>query len=185
MFQEQQAQVARDAEKAVRLQAMTQAFEKTTDVTLEHLPSLMLPAEPAAVTQLAQLHQVLEQWAALVDPTPFTLSDLIAHSPLAQDAPEFMRTALGDKWASWFPGETPDDAVVPKQVALLLLASLKRLSETWVQSNSQEATRLQAAGSYTALTSAAKKRRAALLDSEMIPVAAPPAPAAAQASTAS
>ena len=151
---------------------MTLEFEKTASVTVQQLPSLMLPSDSAAVEKLAQMLCLLEQWIALENPTPFTLSDLVTHSPLAQEAPTFMKTALGDKWGEWFAVNAPDNTIVPKQVAGLLLATLKRLSETWEQSQEQEAIRAQAAGSYAALVGHAKKRRASLLDSEMVPAVA-------------
>ena len=56
---------------------------------------------------------------------------------------------------------------MPRQVALLVRDSLKRLSEQWNDKIVKEQVAKQAAGSYTALTSASKKRRAVLLDVDM------------------
>ena len=118
------------------------------------------------------MHHLLEQWAAPESPTPFTFADLIKHTPLANEAPTFVKTALGDKWRMWIAECPPPETVIPRQVATLLRDSLKRMCDNCENAEKKDEIAQQAAGSFATLTGATKRRRAVLLDFEMIPVPA-------------
>ena len=155
--------------KAAELRAVTKAFELTALVTLEQLPALSAPT-PSQLQHQGQLHQLLSSWSAAGSATPFTFQDLITHTSMAANAPFFVRTALGSRWSEWFPSADPGPAqVVPRQVAQLLLKSLGKLKTQWQKHETNEAIAESGKASFAAMTGAAKKRKALLLDEEMIP----------------
>ena len=155
------------SQNARHLQELTLAYEKRAEVTLDSLPSIMIPADEAAISQLASTHALLVQWAGMDNPTPFTFADLVTHAPLAAEAPKFVRAALGDSWYQWFIENPSTETVIPKQVAYLLRDTLQRTSDSWENSVKAEEIAKQAAGSFASLAGATKKRRAILLDAEM------------------
>ena len=170
VFAEQQAKALQESQNALRFQELTVAFERRASVTVDQLPSIMVPTEEAALDKLAGMHHLLTQWAASEPPTPFTFADLVAHTPLAQEAPTFVKAALGDKWLQWFAESPSPETVLPRQVAMLLRDSLQRMSDNWEGNENKDRIAAQAAGSFAALSGAAKKRRAVLLDCEMVPI---------------
>ena len=154
--------------KAQEFRAMTLAFEATAQVTADELPTLTAP--PTSQLQgHAQLYQLLTVWSTAGAATPFTFQDLIAHSMMGSDAPLFVRTALGTKWTQWFSADPGLAHIVPRQVAQLLLASLEKLRAQWQEDEARDNIAEQGRTSYAAMVGIAKKRRAELLDHEMVP----------------
>ena len=170
---EQQEQAKKENEKARQLHELTAAFEKRAPVSLDQLPSLMVPASEAHLHQLAATYHLLHEWARTDNQAPFTLADLAAHTPLANEATTFVSRALGDTLSQWFPADAVPESVVPRQGALLLRDSTKRLSENWEAAEKAEEIAQTAAGSYAEMTDVTKKRRAMLLDTELIPTLPP------------
>ena len=78
-----------------------------------------------------------------------------------------MKTALGEHWMKWFVRDCSQDTILPKQVVILVRDSLKRMSDSWDEAVKAGQITVEAAGSYAALSGAAKKRRASLLDVKM------------------
>ena len=165
------AQLQADQErqrKAHEFKAMTLAFEATAKVTVDELPTLTAPSGSQLQHQ-GQLYQLLAAWAAAGAVTPFSFQDLINHTSMAADAPLFVRTALGSKWSMWFSTDPGAHALIPRQVGQLLLQSLEKLKAQWQGDTSREQIAKQGEDSYAAVAGEAKKRRAELLDQEMIP----------------
>ena len=118
-----------------------------------------------------QLYQVLLNWSSNGANSAFTFQDLIDHTALNEDAPAMVRTALGSKWSLWFIANPPATTVVPRQVALLLLAGLERMKIQYESKETKDEIAKQATDSYAAITEVAKKRRALLFDEPMPPAA--------------
>ena len=82
-----------------------------------------------------------------------------------------MRAALGSNWPLLFPGagqQGPDQAeTLPRQAVQLLLASLRRLKQHWLEAERAKEIAAEASDSYAKMTAASKKRRAQLFDIDM------------------
>ena len=74
---------------------------------------------------------------------------------------------MGGVWGRWFPTEPAPETLVPRQVALLMHSSLQRLKEHWESVDKATEMRAQTAATYAAMSGAAKKRRAELVDAVM------------------
>ena len=153
--------------RARTLKIMVDAFDRTVNtVTLEQLPVLSVPKGDMLIAQ-GQFHKLLWEWKEAGAATVFTFTDLVDHSQLGKSAPDFLKTILGSQWKTLFPEEPIPAAFVPKQAALLALASLERLKQHWIDSEKADEIKSAGAASFALLAGEAKKRKAELYDIDM------------------
>ena len=110
---------------------------------------------------------LLRAWKTGNSTAPVLFQDLIAYSELGTEAPLFVRSTLGSAWAKWFRNDVAAEDVIPRQVLDLVLHALEKLKLEWDSEKAAKATGKAAAGSYTLLVGAAKKRRAEAVDAHM------------------
>ena len=152
-----QALHMQQAAAAAKLRAERQeAYEVTHEIDTDALPALQAPQGEQLAKQ-GQMLYLLREWKKGGASAPVLFQDLIAYSELANDAPLFVRTALGSAWSKWFASDCPAQTVVPRQALDLVLMSLEKLKLQW---ENQQATEHAASGSYALLAGVVKKRRA-------------------------
>ena len=110
---------------------------------------------------------MLREWKRSESTAPVIFQDLVDYTELASEAPLFVRTALGSNWAKWFPSNPPPDTVVPSQALTVVLNSLERLKDNLAAEEASQETKKAAAGTYSRMAGATKKRRADILDVQM------------------
>jgi hypothetical protein len=167
MVDEQAKKQEERKQNAKRLTDMKAAFEATIpNVTLADLPELEVPKGTALAKQ-GQLHWLLSNWHANGMKSAFTLGDLVKHTTLGKEAPDFIMKVLGTKWVEWFPLQPLGSAIMPRQAAELIHQSLERLAGSWEKANQAQKTQEAARDSYAAMAGEAKRRRAEIKDAAM------------------
>jgi hypothetical protein len=154
-------------QNAARLRAINTAFERyIADISLDDLPELPVPKGQQLAKQ-AQLHSLFAHWHANGMTSTFCFADLVKHSALGTEAPNFVKTILGEKWIELFPTEPEGADTMPRQVAQLIFQSLARLGKSWEKANQDQKTKDAAKDSYAAMEGEAKRRRAEIMDAAM------------------
>ena len=88
---------------------------------------------------------------------------------------QFVKNALGAKWEEFFPVDPDTEAVMPRQMAMLLRRSLDRLKEHWQQAETAGQIAAQAGESYALLVSDTRRRRVVFEEATMAPATPIPA----------
>ena len=161
---EQQADLMKKTSEQAKQQAARQeAYEETQIVNESKLPVLQRP-QGEQYDKQSQLLFLLRAWQASGSTAPVLFQDVVAYSELGNDAPLFLRTAMGSAWGKWFKNEPGSETVIPRQVLLLLLASLEKVKLLCEAREDEQATERAAAGSYARMASTTKKRRSEVLE---------------------
>ena len=135
-------------------------FECSFEVSQDQLPKVTIP-EAAHLPAVAALYETMASWSLAGASMPF---DWVAIDPVVGDALDIItitKELLGALWAKWYDAGDPEKtAVVPRQVALLLLHCLSSIKSEF-ESIDQTASNKTAMESMGRMQETAKRLRVA------------------------
>ena len=142
--------------------AAENAFNTVIEATEAKLPRVVLKDEQHRTTATLW-HHFLEHWYAAGGVEHFSVAMVEAHAESTSLAQGFLPELLGEHvWNQWHSAQPKEQAVVPRQVAHLAHAALKKLQAECAEEAQREAIKLVAGSSFAQVTAQNKKRRAGM-----------------------
>jgi len=151
------------AELSAKLQAgankVQQEFDRSFVISASELPQTPKPSQEQ-MPIYGSLFTALQNWNVSGACQPFDWKALDQLTGPDVTAAQVANYVLGDFLAKWYPDKEPNsDAVVPKQIGLLLVHLLNKLTAEFEQAETKEAISALTATNQDVMTNAAKRLR--------------------------
>jgi len=151
------------AELTAKLQAgadkVQQEFDRAYTIAASELPQTPKPSKEQ-MPIYGSLFAALQNWNVSGACQPFDWKALDQLTGPDVTAAQVASYVMGDFLKKWYPDKEPSsDAVVPKQIGLLLVHLLTKLTEEFEQAETKEAICALTATNKDAMTNAAKRLR--------------------------